>query len=204
MPHRLLFVCAMNVCRSPLMARTFDEMLPWELRGAWAVSSAGLTPATGHPLCPIVARLLDDDGEGHRPVGVDEDSLAASDLILTASRQERHLLAQRAPTLRERTFTFREALLLGEGVVATQERGLPTDPPLRRYAAALRSRRGIVAPAPARRRLPWGRPAADPFDVPDVHTGSTHAHRDELDRVHEEVVELVTRLRAFVGEGEVR
>lgn len=76
----------------------------------WSISSAGTHAIGGHPMHRHTARLLHDRGitvpDSWRTRPVDRDLLLDSDLILTATRQQRSMLVERAPDSLAKTFTI--------------------------------------------------------------------------------------------------
>lgn len=180
MQHRLLFVCTANVCRSPLIAETFASLgVPAGVR----IRSAGTGAGEGRSMCVVAGALVADAHrvDAHRSVNVSAADLDHQDLIVTASRAERADLARRSPGTRRRTFTLNEIVRLGEQPFTDAEiaRARSTESSvLRAYVWLLDSRRGLVFPEPAKRRL--RRRVADPLDVPDVHHLRTSAHERTL------------------------
>jgi protein-tyrosine-phosphatase len=177
MIQSVLFVCAQNVCRSPLMAAAFEE--EFAARGDtspdghdWVFGSAGTQAEPGRRSCRYAVDIV-GAASGHRSVRLEADHLDAADLVIAASLAERALVAQLRPNARTRTFTLREALLLGERRISASS--------LAEYAAALHSRRGTLD-LPNRRALPWRRDASQPLDVIDVHHFRPGAHRRGLEK----------------------
>ncbi|MFB4354661.1 hypothetical protein RAC69_16010 [Microbacterium sp. LS_15] len=189
MTESVLFVCAQNVCRSPLMAAAFQEALRAESElglgpSEWEVESVGTVASDGHRACRIAAEL-EPAAAAHRSVRLEADDLDVADIVIVASLEERAVVARLRPQARSRTFTLREALLLGEQRVEAAS--------IAGYAAALDSRRGTLD-LPRRSSLPWRR-ASDPLDVVDVHQLSPRAHRRGLERAASDARLLASRLR---------
>ena len=114
MTGRILFVCTGNVCRSPFLAHALAARSP---RGAALFSSAGTHALVGHPASDrIVAQLRRRgiDARGHRSRQLNEDDLDRPQLILTADRGQRQLLALRRPAAADRIFTARQLVRLLE------------------------------------------------------------------------------------------
>lgn len=198
MAHRLIVVCEANICRSPLMAqvlRASDEARLWE------IGSAGVRVGPGdRPMCQTAAEVARAAGVGsdvdeHRSSAIDAGRIRAADLILTASRAERSFISQLVPQARSKTFTVREALLLGAEAFGPEE--APAADGLAAYATALHSRRGFVAPPKTGRTL-LGRRRTNPFDIPDAHHDSPRAHRAMLERTAVDVRALHRQLSAFL------
>jgi protein-tyrosine-phosphatase len=189
MIQSVLFVCAQNVCRSPLMAAAFEE----EFAAAgdtesseveWVFGSAGTQAEPGRRSCRYAVDIV-GSASGHRSTRLDADHLDAADLVIAASLVERALIAQLRPNVRTRTFTLREALLLGERRVPASS--------LAEYAAALDARRGTLD-LPHRRALPWRRDTAHPLDVVDVHHFRPGVHRRGLEKAAADARTLAARL----------
>lgn len=214
MPHRLMFVCAMNVCRSPLMAFTFADALATEStdNANWSVISRGTGVLRTDSMCDVSASLItmSESGRkfaqahGSRPVVSAE--LQAQDLILVASRAERAKIAQMNPRLRSRTFTVREALALGAPAVTPADVELiaRTRVPHQKnrldgYTQLLHQRRGIV-PLPSARRSPLSfRTPSDPLDIPDVHHQKRASHTSMLKTAQAEVRLLHDQITGFLA-----
>lgn len=214
MPHRLMFVCAMNVCRSPLMAFTFADALSSDNEddANWSVISRGTSVLRSDPMCDISASLItsSDSGQkfakGHESRPLVSAELQAQDLILVASRAERAKIAQMNPRLRSRTFTVREALALGAPAVTPADLELIARSRvphqknrLDGYTQLLHQRRGMVPlPAPRRSLLAFRAPA-DPSDIPDVHHQKRSQHTSTLRAAQTEVRGLHTQIMAFLA-----
>ncbi len=198
--HAVLFVCEANVCRSAMMEAVFRAAVPG---AAWRVSSAG-TRVVAHRLsmCEVSAAVSDVDPRRHVARQVDAAMLRDHDLVITASRAERAALGAMAPTLRWRTFTLREALILSGGLADGRgDAGVDGHLSiLERYASALHRRRGIVDVPRTRRRFPVGREPDDPLDLPDVHGARLSRHRSVLDAGARDVRTLAGRLREAVAQ----
>ena len=195
MTESILFVCAQNVCRSPLMAAAFREALraEGELGLAppdWQVESVGTTATEGRRACRVAAEF-EPAVAAHHSVRLEADDLEVADLVIAASLEERSVIARLRPQARARTFTLREALLLGEDRVVAST--------ISEYAASLHSRRGTLElPRPS--SLLWRR-AADPLDVTDVHGMGSRAHRKGLEKAAADARLLASRLRRDLAAG---
>jgi protein-tyrosine-phosphatase len=170
-----LFVCEQNVCRSPLMAAAFDgalhaDGLPETDAVEWVIGSAGTQASPRRSACRFVV-AIEPEAAHHVSHRLEVDDVEAAGLIIAATLEERSLIVQLSPSARSRTFTLREALLLGEQPVAATS--------LAEYAAALASRRGTLDLRPPR-GFPWIRPAHRPLDVVDVHMLGPKPHRRGL------------------------
>ncbi|MFS2242876.1 hypothetical protein [Microbacterium sp. OR16] len=187
---RVLFVCAQNVCRSPLMAASFAAAV-----GAgrsddddWVVRSAGTHAHTGQFACPVAVEFA-EGAAGHRSAPVDMMGILLADLVIVASREERSWIAQEVPESRQTTFTLREALLLDERVRRRGAAGAVSE-----YVAALNAHRGTIdltEPSPSL----WRREPEHPLDIRDVHGASRRAHRRVLADAAREAAEFGQRMR---------
>lgn len=190
MTESVLFVCEQNVCRSPLMAAAFDSALhddgvPETGAVEWVVGSAGTQASPRRSACRYVV-AIEPEAAHHVSHRLEVDDVEAAGLVIAASLEERSLIVQLDPLARSRTFTLREALLLGEEpVVATS---------LAEYAAALASRRGTLDLRP-RRGFSWFRAAHRPLDVVDVHMLSPKPHRKGLLAADADARLLASRLQ---------
>lgn len=84
LPHRLLFVCTANICRSP-MAEAL-AMLSAEERGWWVQAlSCGTDALDGMPAAPNAVRVIRELGgdiEDHASQGVREELVVWADRIV--------------------------------------------------------------------------------------------------------------------------
>lgn len=214
MSHRLLFVCAMNVCRSPLMAFTFASALAADSdRTGWTIASWGTSVTRRDPMCDVSASLIQTSEAGesfaasHVSSPIVPSQLAAQDIIIVATRSERGKVAALNPDLRSRTFTLREAIVLGKAAPTSAElefivRNRPSNQRLRLggYTQLLHIRRGTVPMPVARKPLPFiGRPASDPIDLPDVHHEKVKTHLGTLKELQTEIRLLQSRISEFLG-----
>jgi protein-tyrosine phosphatase len=207
MTGSVLFVCAANVCRSPLMRFTF---LASTARDDWSAASAGISARPGAAMCDLARSMVRDPAAAalaaaHRSASVDEAFAApgpAPDLVIVASRAERAALATRDPDLRARLFTLSEAVLLGRIVAAQRADGSASDTSPGAYARRLDAQRGmLVFPRPPRRRPLGGASAGHPLDIPDDHHRRRGPHTATLKRVRAETEELAAQVQAFAHEG---
>ena len=207
MTGSVLFVCAANVCRSPLMRYTF---LGSTARDDWAAASAGISARPGAAMCDLARSAVRDPlaaalAAEHRSASVDEAFAApgpAPDLVIVASRAERAALATRDPDLRARLFTLSEAVLLGRIVAAQQDGGPEVDTSPGAYARVLDGQRGmLVFPRPPRRRPLGGASAGHPLDIPDEHHRRRGPPTATLKRVRAEAAEFAAQVQTFSLEG---
>lgn len=183
----ILVVCTANVCRSPLAQFVLQDALRAVPGfGTVRVTSGGVQAAEGAEICGLVRESQSGQpwtqfSDEHRARPVTKDELGRSRLILTASREMRGVLAVMDPTARTRTFTLREAELLGVGFDRGDRAGASA---VSAFATYVNSRRGSVTPMPPRRSvLSWMRRESDPLTIDDGHNGSAREHRATLEEV---------------------
>lgn len=168
---RVLVVCTGNVCRSPYLERLLTARL--ESPGI-EVTSAGTAALTGRPMAPEAAALL--EGAGGDPTGftarqLTPELVAATDLVLAATRDHRARVAAMHPPALRYVFTvgdFADLVRdLPEGEVLHEaEPGRSAGPDdwfgegsayvdghepswVARVASAAARRRGLTLPRPA-------------------------------------------------------
>ena len=119
----ILTVCTGNIHRSPLAAallRTWGGWyLPAPLSSELTVHSAGFAAPVGAPMgahVQVVAALLGADGSAHSATQITDELIAASDLVLVASRRQRDEVLARVPSALRMTFTMREAGRISAGL----------------------------------------------------------------------------------------
>lgn len=192
----ILFVCAANVCRSPLMQYGFQQAIA----GASdiTVGSAGVSARDGASMCDLARTFLTSAealavAGDHAARAVDE-SMLQSDLIVVASRAERGALAQLDPEVRSRVFTLTEAVLLGRSILSSGATAPSSS--LEDYAVLLDGQRGMVTiPRPARpRRYAPIVASTNPLDLPDGHQRRRGKHRQVLRRIDAEIDELASQV----------
>lgn len=186
--QRILFVCEANVCRSPLMEAVFRASFPSE---AWHVSSRGTkVPRGAREMCATAARVAGVLENSHVPTQITAQDILDHGLVITAGRAERAAVVEWDRAAREKTFTLREALLLGappahdpvDHGAPGDSNGSGADGPqtLDQYVAALHHRRGLVD-LPEVRRVPiLQREPIHPLDIRDVHGLGPLTHRSTL------------------------
>lgn len=109
---RVLTVCTGNVCRSPFMERALQA----ELDRSWGpgvveVRSAGTGALAGEAMNPPALRVLEAAGysaDGFVARSLSPEIVASADLVLTATRRHRGLVAQMHPRALRYAFTLRE------------------------------------------------------------------------------------------------
>lgn len=198
----ILVVCTANVCRSPLAQFVLQDALRTVPGfGTVRVTSGGVQAAEGAEVCELVrasqtGQPWTEFAEAHRARPVTKDDLARSRMIVTASREMRGVLAVMDPTARARTFTLREAELLGVGFDRDDRAGASA---VSAFAHYVNARRGsVTAPTPRRSIWPWARSDNDPFTIADGHNGSAKEHRAtliEVERTARAIGALITGTR---------
>lgn len=162
-------VCAANVCRSPALTALLTRSLQrWAVPNV-AVVSAGVAADAGSPSCSAIASEtgLDVDTFVARPSRLlAYSAIDQADLILTASRRERGVVARMDPSSRSRTFTVLEALELDRTPVpdGMSISSPPTSDPRGDLAHHLHSRRAFLQASAHR-----GGRADRVLDIPDAH-----------------------------------
>ena len=148
-PARILTVCTGNVCRSPFIERALQA----ELDRSWGpgrveVVSAGTGALVDEPMNPPALRVLEAAGytaDGFRARALTPEIVASADLVLTATRRHRGLVAQLHPRALRCTFTLREFADL----VSDLPRDTPAADPVehvRTLVQAAAARRGLRPP----------------------------------------------------------
>lgn len=212
---RLCFVCAANVCRSPMMQFTFREKVTdWSHIDGWLLSSRGTGLGEPSQICKVVERMLrghpgaDRFALDHRPRALVAKHLEEQDLVVVATVRERGRLARLSPAVRSRVFTLREATMLGAGVPTPVELDRAADmmaeewnTPARAYARLLSERRGLVTNPPGNwvARGVMGSRGSNPLDIPDGHHRGLLQHTWTLRRVQAEVECLADQISRFLG-----
>ncbi len=107
-------MCTGNICRSPfierLLQRRLDDALPGSDRPV-LVDSAGTNALTGWDMDEQAAAQLVAHGgnpEGFRARHLTAELIAGSDLVLTATREHRGLVAAMYPKALRQVFAFRD------------------------------------------------------------------------------------------------
>ncbi|WP_040168207.1 arsenate reductase/protein-tyrosine-phosphatase family protein [Microbacterium gorillae] len=204
----MAFVCAANVCRSPVMEVAFRQTV--RDATAWDIVSAGTQVTRADRMCAVAARHVGTTAvgatfaAGHRSRAATPDLLRSRDIVLGATVAERRRLAVLVPALRERTFTVREAVLLGaeeatidEIAAARAVHGADLSG-LALYAAVLDARRGVVPmPEPSRGILPW-RAGPDPRDITDRHTSRLARHHGAIRLAESSAQEFAQQAQRFL------
>ncbi len=161
----VLVVCTGNICRSPLLERILQSALDdrWG-SGAVSVRSAGTMGLQGSAMderARAQLGLFGGDGAGFVARRLTPAMVAGADLVLTATREHRALVAQAHPRALRYAFTYRDFADLSAHL---EEADLPTaaDGPtwvreITATVAACRGRRATLPPADADVVDPYGR-----------------------------------------------
>jgi len=154
---RILIVCTGNICRSPFIERLLqhelDERRSVSERGI-VVRSAGTAALVGSSMDAQAAAQLvahGGDASGFRARDLTPALVAASDLVLTATRAHRGKVALMSPKVLRRVFTFCDFADLVAGVDGFTAPVMHTDPrgwvrQVTEKAAANRGLRPPLAP----------------------------------------------------------
>lgn len=191
----MLLVCHANVCRSPVMQWTLRSLLT---RDDLEVASAGTHVMSPVPVCDVALEVLGEavpqQSRANTAVRLTAEEIDAADLIITATTHQRGEIALMSHGARARTFTLREALLLGD----VAGRGPSVEgADLHAYAARLHASRGLLQLPPPPRRL--RRAASDPLDHVDVHQERGRLHRNGLIAVRDDAVRLGEHLGSMLA-----
>jgi len=147
---RVLTVCTGNICRSPFMERALQA----ELDRSWGpgvveVSSAGTGAMVGEPMNAPALRVLEAAGysaDGFVARALTPAIVASSDLVLTATRRHRGLVAQMHPKALRYAFTLREFADLISDVPRDAYEADDAGQQVRALVQAAASRRGMRPP----------------------------------------------------------
>lgn len=190
-PFRMLAVCTGNVCRSPLTAAVLRARLA-DCDTAFEVTSAGLRALEGEPADPAVAReaaRLGVDVAAHRGRAFEVGEASASDLVIVATRRQRAVATELAPSIGSRTFTLLEL----DAVLAH----LDADDVAVDLDASVGERLATVVRAAARARGPAVLGIS--VDLPDPYRGSAELHRGVADLVDASATRVARRLLELAG-----
>jgi protein-tyrosine-phosphatase len=110
----ILFVCTANICRSPMAAALFQDLLKKQPGGSqWRIESAGTWTYNGQPACDGAQNAMRSRGldiSSHRSREVTAALLESFDLILTMEKSHEEALQIDFPQVAEKVFQLREAL----------------------------------------------------------------------------------------------
>ncbi|NLY90300.1 MAG: ribose 5-phosphate isomerase B [Firmicutes bacterium] len=121
MVRNILFVCTGNTCRSPMAAALLRQLLKErsDELGKIKISSAGLYASPGAPASPEAVEVMRGYGADlstHLARELEEEELAAADLILTMTHAQKNQMLKDYPSLQDRVFVLKEYLRGGDGV----------------------------------------------------------------------------------------
>lgn len=195
MTQRLLVVCHANVCRSPVMMWTLRSLVSTE---AVRFSSAGTHALRPDRICDVALEVLGDAAPAQSredgAVQVTPAAIEGADLIITATKHQRGEIALMSHDARDRTFTLREAILLGE--IAERGGHGRAGADLTAYASRLHGSRGLLQLTPPSRLR---RAAADPLDHVDVHQERGRGHRKGLIALQSDARRFAAQLESALG-----
>ncbi len=98
-PHRLLFLCTANICRSP-MAEGWARALAAARGLPVDVRSGGTMGLIGRPADPLAVRVMGEVGvdlSAHRSAGVDAAVMAWADQVFVMELRHQLFLAEHFP-----------------------------------------------------------------------------------------------------------
>jgi protein-tyrosine-phosphatase len=186
-PFVLLLVGTENVRRAPLAERLgaahLADVLGEGAAATFRVMSAGTRAVAGAGMdrdAALVLHGLGGDPAGFRAQPVSPDMVAAADLTLTMTRQDREDVLALAPRHLARTFTLLEAYDLARRLDLLGGGGEP----------AQRARGAVPVLAAAR----VGRRVSEADDVPDPAGRSTRVHQEVGETVAGALLHVLDRL----------
>jgi protein-tyrosine-phosphatase len=110
----VLFVCAANICRSPLAMGLFSaQVMP--AASEWRIASAGIFAAPGYPAAQNTLLVLKQKGidlSGHRSAQITKEMMQTYNLILTMERGQKEALQITFPHQAQRVYLMTE--MIGE------------------------------------------------------------------------------------------
>lgn len=211
MKFSILVVCSANICRSPLAGHILRTALSrGGLQESIDVTTRGQRSSSSAPCCTEAVlnaeRLGVDckDLAAHRSHSITPRAISRADLVLTADRETRSAVAQLVHRSHDRTFTLREAVVLGQLVAAERSRRVSSlTGSLRQFVAELDDHRGLTdLPKTSQVRVPgrpWKRLPVHEYDIPDAHQLKHGAHRLTVDLVVESSTALASALVNWSG-----
>jgi protein-tyrosine phosphatase len=119
----VLFVCAGNICRSP-MAEGFTRQLLEPLSGEFGVSSAGIMGWEGSAATPESISVASERGvdiSPHVAHKLTSSDVARADLIVCMAGEHRDAVLKMASAVGSKTFTLKELVRLLEGLPRPEE-----------------------------------------------------------------------------------
>lgn len=129
----ILFVCTANICRSPMAAGIFDELIQDRADGEeWRVESAGTWGLDGEEASLGSQTVMSEMGidiSGHRSRQVTSELLTPFDLILTMESGHKEALKVEFPEISDRVY------MLSEMTHETEDIPDPIGGPITEYEA---------------------------------------------------------------------
>lgn len=98
-PHRLLFICTANICRSP-MAEGWARALAGRARLPLEARSGGVMGLIGRPADPLALRVMGEVGVNlseHRSGGLPPELLAWADQLVVMELRHQRWISEHAP-----------------------------------------------------------------------------------------------------------
>lgn len=115
--YSVLFVCAANICRSPLAMGLLRSLTAGE--PGWRIESAGVWASAGHPAASYSRQVLVDfqvNLDQHESRPVTPDLLASTQLILTMEKNQKEALQIAFPQFAERIYLVSELIGRSEDI----------------------------------------------------------------------------------------
>ena len=112
---RVLLVCTGNICRSPMAEGFLADRSQRLLDGEVRVGSAGTWARRGRPPMPEAVQAAEERGvsiEDLRSTPMAPDLVAAADLVITMTAEQRSEVLKAAPEAAEKVFTLKELAVL--------------------------------------------------------------------------------------------
>jgi protein-tyrosine phosphatase len=109
--HSVLFVCTYNLCRSPMAAALFTDMVGPDEISDWNIGSAGTWAKNGLPALDLIKQLMGMNGldiEDHLSREITKDILASYSLVLTMERGHKEALVMEYPEMENKIFMLSE------------------------------------------------------------------------------------------------
>ncbi|WP_183085021.1 arsenate reductase/protein-tyrosine-phosphatase family protein [Mycetocola manganoxydans] len=183
----ILFVCTGNVCRSPYLELVLRNHLAQRHITSIAVRSAGTEALLHQPVAPPMAAILEQAGittDTFRSRQLERQMVRSADLILTAERSHRSVVARLHPPALSRIFTLRQAARLLQ-FAPLDAPFVPEENAVSRLARLIASGRGLNQPS-----------AGDGDDVMDPWQQSASTYRAVEGMLKEPLAVLANALAA--------